>query len=260
MAEQTEPSDLFERIVAGVLKELRLPADGPPPAPPQAPAPAPARAPSNSPAAAAAAAVPRPAPASPTNGEKIELADDVITAALLQERGVSAGPIVIGAKSVLTPSAVDFLAERKLGWKRAATNSLLARKGGRWLAIVAHDTAAARAALDTVAQDAAAEWRRERADCHRAAATRAVDALCRGECDALVVFTEKPEAVVCRANRNPAVRAATVAAVARIKSIREQLGANLFAIDPGRHTAFELRSLLRELSATKPAAPPNWNE
>ena len=38
-----------------------------------------------------------------------------------------------------------------------------------------------------------------------------------------------------------------VVTVARIKALKEQLGANLFAVDPAERSAFELRNLLREI-------------
>lgn len=239
MAEMTQPEEMIDRIVAGVLEQLRAPADA---------------APRSSISANSA-----PAPTPP--GKTVEIRDEVVTGTLLEERGVISGPLVFGPKSVLTPSALDFLASRKLDWRRADAGSGAAGPRGKWLAIITRSTPALAAALDLVAKDAAAEWTRELTGCHREAARRATSALCRGECDAAVIFTGKPEAAVCRANRNPKVRGAAVVAVARVKSLKEQLGANLFAIDPADRTAFELRNWLRELgSVGKPAAPSDWKE
>ncbi len=193
----------------------------------------------------------------------IEIRDGVITAALLEERGIISGPIVFGRKSVLTPSAREFLATRKLDWRRADLERTRSRRhaSSKWLAIVTRSTPAVAAALDLIGKDSGTEWKRELTGCHREAASRATSALCRGECDAVVIFTGKPEAAVCRANRNPNVRGAAVVTVARIKSLKEQLGANLFAIDPTERSAFELRNLLRELGSTgKPMAPSDWKE
>jgi hypothetical protein len=236
----THPEDMIDRIVAGVLEQLRLPADA---------APRPVE----------SASSPETSPPPPKT--TLEIRDDVITAALLEERGISFGPILIAARSVLTPSARDFLAKRKVDWKRVPPNQMTAGLRGKWLAIVMRSTPAVAAALDSISQDAAPEWNRELAGCHREAATRATGALCRGECDAVVILTGKPEAAVCRANRNPNVRAATVTTVTRVKALRQHLGANLFAVDPAECTAYELRNLLRELGAAgKPAAPSDWNE
>ena len=75
------------------------------------------------------------------------------------------------------------------------------------------------------------------------------------------VFTGKPEALVCRANRNPQVRAAAVETVEQVKRSKTQLGANLFAIDPAERSVFALRNLLREIvSGNKPTVPSDWSE
>ena len=235
----TQPQDMIDRIVAGVLEQLRFPADAAP-----------------RPAGPTDSATPSSQPA-----RTVEIRDEVITGTLLEERGIISGPLVFGAKSVLTPSALDFLTTRKLDWKRADASDAVAGPRGKWLAIVTRSTPAVAAALDLSAKDPGTEWNRELTGCHREAAGRAVSALCRGECDAVVIFTGKPEAAVCRANRNPNVRGAAVMTVARIKSLKQQLGANLFAIDPAERTAFELRNLLRELASIgKPTAPSDWKE
>jgi hypothetical protein len=244
----TLPQEMIDRIVAGVLEQLRQPADA-------APRPAP------SPNVGELAKGIEKSTTPPPTKTSLEIRDDVITAALLEERGVYAGPITIGVKSVLTPSAHDFLARRKIEWNRVLTNGAASAPSSKWLAIVTRSTPAVTAALDSIVQALESTWSRELAGCHREAASRAVGALCRGECDAVIIFTGKPEAAVCRANRNPNVRAAAVTTVARIKALTQQLGANLFALDPTERTAFELRNLLRVLgSAGKPVAPPDWNE
>lgn len=235
----TQPEDMIDRIVAGVLEQLRSPADA-----------------ASRPVSPAKSATPSSPPA-----RTLEIRDGVITGMLLEARGIISGPLVFGAKSVLTPSALDFLATRKLDWSRADSSDAVAGPRGKWLAIVTRSTPAVAAALDLTAKDGGTEWKRELTGCHREAAGRAVSALCRGECDAVVIFTGKPEAAVCRANRNPNVRGAAVLTVSRLKSLKEQMGANLFAIDPAERTAFELRNLLRELgSSGAPAAPSDWKE
>jgi len=235
----TQPEDMIDRIVAGVLEQLRSPADAAP-----------------RPVSRADSATPSASP-----GRTLEIRGGVITGLLLEERGIISGPLVFGPKAVLTPSALEFLATRKLDWSRADSSDAVAGPRGKWLAIVTRSTPAVAAALDLTAKDRATEWNRELTGCHREAAGRAVSALCRGECDAVVIFTGKPEAAVCRANRNPNVRGAAVLTVARIKSLKDQMGANLFAIDPAERTAFELRNLLRELgSSGTPAAPSDWKE
>jgi hypothetical protein len=232
--------DAIDRIVAGVLEQLRLPS----------------------------AAVPRPVESPPapkpadSKATPLEIGDSVITGTLLEERGVISGPIVFGRKSVLTPSAREFLATRKLDWRRADSAVPSSEKASaKWLAIVTRSTPAVVSALDLIAKDTPAQWGRELTGCHREAATRAVGAVCRGECDAVVIVTRNPEAAVCRANRNPNVRGAVVVTAARVKAIKAALGANLFAVDPTDRSAFELRNLLREIgSGGRPSPPSDWKE
>jgi hypothetical protein len=235
----SQPEDMIERIVAGVLAQLQLPAGAAPSSP----------------------ARPEFSPAQPSPAKTVEIQDDVVTGTLLEERGIISGPVIFGRKSVLTPSALDFLNTRKLSWRRADRNGAAATPTAKWLAIVTRSTPAVVSALDLIGKDSAVDWTRELSGCHREAAQRATSALCRGDCHAVVIITGKPEAAVCRANRNPHVRGAAVVTVARIKSLKEQMGANLFAVDPTDRTAFELRNLLRELcSGGKPTPPSDWKE
>jgi hypothetical protein len=234
-----QSEDIIDRIVAEVMAHLRA-ADSAP-----------------APAAQTTAAQTNAAAASPAT---VEIADPVITAALLEERGIKAGPIVLSPKAVLTPSAVEFLANRRIGWKRG-TSSADSSPAGKWLAIVTRSTPPVTAALDGVVNGPKSVWSRELLGCHREACERAVAALCRGEVDGALVLTGKPEAVACRANRNANVRAASITTVARIKTLKPELAPNLFAIDPTGRTEFELRSCLCEIgSGPKPCAGPDWKE
>jgi hypothetical protein len=201
-----------------------------------------------------------PSPAAPATARILEITDAVITAGLLEERGIKSGPIVVGPKAVLTPSAVDFLANRKINWSRGAACAKSA-SSAKWLALVTRSTPAVTAALDAVAGESGGEWRRELLGCHREACERAMGALCRGEADGALVVTDKPEAVACRVNRNPVVRAVAITTVARIKTLKREMSPNLFAIDPTGRTEFELRSCLREIASDpKPAATSEWKE
>jgi hypothetical protein len=229
----SHPVDLVDRIVAGVLAQLE----------------------------ATTASATQPERTMPVAKGALEISDTVITAALLESRGIVAGPIVFGTKAIVTPSAVDFLAGRKIGWSRSASGSAFApAKAVKWMTIVSRSTSAVEA-LEGLARQAGVRWLHELAGCHRDAAQRAVSALCRGECDGVIALTGKPEALACYANRTANVRAAAAATIERIKNVKRSVGANLFAIDPSEQSAFALRNLLREIvSEGKPAAPADWNE
>jgi hypothetical protein len=233
----TQPAEFIDRIVAGVLEQLQVPA-------------------------AARSSTPEITAPPQTARSVVEISDDVVTGPLLEERGICAGPIVFAAKSVLTPSAREFLARRKIDWTFSKNGQPGSSNSGaaKWLAIVVRATPAVSAALETLASESSTHWSREIVGCHREAAGLAVGALCRGECDGVVVITGKPEAVACRANRNPKVRAAPITTVLRMKTLQEELGANLFAVDPSDRSAFELRNILRKIGAGRPSALNDWNE
>jgi hypothetical protein len=227
-----EGADMVDRIVAGVLEQLQAPA--------------------------AAAPASR---STATANKPTEIHDAVITAALLETRGLVAGPVTFAAKAILTPSAVDFLSSRKINWTKAGTVAAPTTASAKWMVLISRRTPAVESALDALAQQTGVRWHRELVGCHREAARRALSALCRGECDAAIAFTGKPESLACRANRNAQVRAAAVDAIERVKRAQRTLGANLFAIDPTEQSVFALRSLLREIiSGGKPTLPADWSE
>jgi hypothetical protein len=228
----TNAADMIDRIVAGVLEQLQAPA---------AAAPA-----SRSPSAA---------------NRPLEIPDAVITAAVLETRGIVAGPVVFAAKAIVTPSAVDFLSRHKIGWTRSNNAASLNTASASWSVFVSRSTPAVESALDAVARQSGVRWRRELVGCHREAARGGVGALCRGECEGVIAVTGKPEALACYANRNAQVRAAAVETAEQVKRIKRTVGANLFVVDPGEQSVFALRSLLREIvSGGKPAVPADWNE
>ncbi len=197
----------------------------------------------------------------PANGRPVELPEPVITSKTLEGRQIGSGPVVIGAKAVLTPSALDYLSARKIGWMRKQPDGTRAAGAATWLALVSRVTPPLEAALQSLPHQAANTWIREVVGCHREAANRAVAALCRGECDGAVIFTGKPESAVCAANRHVRVRAAAIDASARIAPLRTELGPNVWAVDPRGRSAFELRGFLRALEAGgRPAVPANWKE
>jgi hypothetical protein len=227
----TNAADMVDRIVAGVLEQLQAPA---------------------------AAA---PGSRSSSAAQAMEIQDAVITAGLLETRGLVSGPVVFAAKAILTPSAVDFLSARKIVWTKANGAAIANTTSTTWLVLVSRATPAVDSALDAVARQPGVHWQRELVGCHRDAARRAVGALCRGECDGAIAFTGKPEALACLANRNTQVRAASVGTAEEIKRVKRTAGANLFAIDPAEQSVFALRSLLREIvSGGQPAVPADWSE
>jgi hypothetical protein len=189
------------------------------------------------------------------------LTDSVITAKLLEEKVNGAAEVQFSPRSILTPSARDYLHQRAIRWRRATGQPTAGANRSVWKAIIVQSGAAVAAALDDASKSGAVEWRRQTAGDSIEAAELATSALCRGEAVGVVVLAGQPHSLVCRANRNRHVRAAVVASSRCVQAARQQLGANLFCIDPEGKSQFELRNLLRDAAAdAAPQPPPGWKE
>lgn len=163
----------------------------------------------------------------------------------------------VGVKTVLTPSARDFLRHAGITWSRhAASQPAGARPGAVWRGIAVSATAA----LQRLCEDPAGQMQLARCEwlgCTDEAVDQAVAALARAEVDGVVLFTAQTARAVCRANRNHAVRAASVLHREEVDAAGEQLGANLLVISPAGKSAFELRQLVRAATTGSPPRPPS---
>ncbi len=196
---------------------------------------------------------------SPGAAQPTILHERVITEELLEQKLNGSKRIEVGAKSVLTPSARDYLSKQKIEWQRQTETKSTTQTD--WKAIVVQSTSAVTAALKDLEQSTQTCWKQEITGTTCEAVSAAVSAICRAEADGVVVFTGKPESVACRANRNLKVRAAVVGDVRRTESIKTEMGVNLFCINPDGKTYIELRNLLRTVtSGGLPRVPEDWNE
>ena len=165
----------------------------------------------------------------------------------------------VGVKTVLTPSARDFLRQSGIAWtRRSASQQAGARPGAVWRGIAVSATAA----LQRLCEDPADSLRLAKCEwlgCTDVAVDQAVAALARAEVEGVVLFTAQTARAVCRANRNQAVRAASVGHREDVDAAREQMGANLLVISPAGKSVFELRQLVRAAtSGPPPRAPGDW--
>lgn len=189
-----------------------------------------------------------------SNGDdRLVLDEPVLTEDSLAERVNGHANIVIGRRTILTPTARDFLRTREITWTRLGEEIATFAASGDRLAIVACDSDAARSAV------AAVGWNHTTTDCWKVARKDAVDAVSNGT-TGVVVFSEQDAAVGCVANRNPAVRAAIVDDAHGVRAAREMIGPNLIVVDPVGKTFVELRGILKEFSAGSTAPPDDWRE
>jgi hypothetical protein len=177
----------------------------------------------------------------------VKLAGQVITQALLAEAPRGAGPVRIGTKAILTPSARDFVKQHGIKIVRESAASA-SQSTTHWQAIVSRSSphiAEAVASLKSVGIVCALRLLGQPQE----AADAATSAVCRGEAAKIVIFTDHPEQVACLANRNAAIRAAAAGDVAGIERARHDLTANVLAIDPTNKSVHELKSLLKAFAA-----------
>jgi len=198
----------------------------------------------------------------PSIKQETLFAERIITEQLLREQLNGERQICIGEKSILTPSARDFLRTREICWSRQSPAAMAKNSANtQWCAVVVSSNPTTGMALDDVERTTGIRWKRESAGSSQKAAEKAIDALCRDEDAGVAVLTAETATVACLANRHRRVRAATVADVAEIQAAKKQMGANLFAIDPGEHSVYALKHLLQQITTGEaPRVPEGWQE
>ena len=241
---------LIDQIVSNVLAQLQ-----PAPVRPVVEAPV-AEAPLFSKLPAATVAAPKPQPIA------IELTAPVITAELLAATVRAGQPLKIARRSVLTPSARDWLNTRKISWtqfeKTSGVSEPRTTSGARWQLIVQTVTPNVRALQESMKRQPEG-WAMDLVGQPLEAAAQAVRAIGTAEYDGIAVISEYAEIIACRGNRNDRVRAAVITDRNQLELTSKHLGVNLVCINPKGKTFIELRNLLRDCGKTRPTAPTGWN-
>ncbi len=191
----------------------------------------------------------------------IELTASVITADLLQETACVGQPLKIGRRSILTPSARDWLHTKRIDWSRidklAASGSGTVKGAARWQLIVQTVTPTVKALHDGLKRQPEG-WKIELVGQAVEAATLAMSSISKAEHEGVVILSEFAEIIACRANRNERVRAAVISDRKQLELTMQHLGANVVCINPNGRTFIEMRNLLRDCAAKRPVVPAGW--
>ena len=191
----------------------------------------------------------------------IELTASIITAGLLEETARVGQPLKIGRRSILTPSARDWLHTKRIDWSRIdklATSGNGTTKGAaRWQLIVQTITPTVKALHDGLKRQPEG-WKIELVGQAIEAATLAIGSIGKAEHEGVVILSEFAEIIACRANRNERVRAAVISDRKQLELTMQHLGANVVCINPNGRTFIEMRNLLRDCAAKRPQAPAGW--
>jgi len=205
----------------------------------------------------------KPAAAAPktTVTQDLLLNEAVLTAELLELRVNGAARIGIGLKTVLTPSARDFLASRNIEWHRQAADGSGTKPKAQFRAILIGSQPNVDAVLGELARSGEGCWQTETVNSAGEAVSAAASALCNRTAAGVIVLGKGAEAVACRANRNWYVRAGVAYGVQCVDGLRKQIGVNLITVNPRSRNHMELRNILRSFaSAGVPRPPAAWQD
>lgn len=175
----------------------------------------------------------------------------VITRELLEKGANGATRIRTRRGAILTPSARDFLRERRIEVTAEAPAVVESTRAltPRCRVLLTRRTPQVAAAV-VAARTAGIVDEQRIVGTPTEAATEATSILCRGEVPRIVVFSDEPELVACLANRNERIRATVVLSTSALERLRGTLKPNLIAISPEGRSEFETTRLLRAIHAS----------
>lgn len=233
---------LIDRIVTNVLEQIRTP-PGPRAVTPTSALPV-TPTPPTKPATSASAAMP---------SAEYGVTDNIVTAAVLEQlRFPSGSALVVGPKSILTPSAHDWLRQRKVSWKRGRTEVAASATSatGAWRLLAATVTPTVRSLLDHVSR-AHPGWRRELTGKPQETVDVATRLITTAEAQRLLIITQSAELVAGLANRGDKVRAAVIASAERLRHVMTEWNCNVVVVSPEGRSLMELRAIVQTCA--------NWN-
>ena len=178
--------------------------------------------------------------------ESIVLSERIITADLLAERVNGAAVVAVGARSLVTPAAQDFLRDRGLTLRRSESKATSRDESKSTLApllVVVRNTPA----VDRLWQDLQSTWKRELLGCPDDAAKLAISAITRGEAVQVVILAEQTHRAACLANRDDKVKAVAIQDAGDVRTARKQLRVNTWSLNPTNLTWFVLKNVIRAM-------------
>ncbi len=176
----------------------------------------------------------------------LTLLGSVITERLLAEKAAGLKVIEVGAKSIVTPAAKDWLRHNHVELRRVPLSSKLPVRRAARLVIAASEAASVRQVVEEIQRTRSDAWSVQTSPVLELAA-RAHKAISADQSSMVVILSDIPEVVACHANRHEAIRAAAVASIVDIERVQMTLKPNVFVIAPGSRGAFEILRMVRVL-------------
>jgi hypothetical protein len=180
------------------------------------------------------------------DGGGVLVADAVITEHTLLAAAQSAESITVGPRSVLTPSAHDYLRSRNITWSRTQ-DGVSAPSGVSRLLIISSEPDPAGVDRTQVTDSLLMPWETRTLTTDSQAAQAAVEHATSARRNLVVVACGCAARVACLANRDARVRAAVVDATADAQRLSRTLSANVLCVESRAKTSFELRHLIRSI-------------
>lgn len=183
----------------------------------------------------------------------MELNTAVITADLLAEQIRPGQAVRIGRKSILTPSARDWLASRKIAWSRTSDSTTTA-SSARWQLVLTSVTPA----VSTLRQSLTG-WKSELLGTPAEAAEHAARVISASEFDGVLALCQSAEVVACLANRHAKIRAAVLGSTTELHELATQMSPNMLVVNPRGKSFIELRNFVRAVGTlSKPNENHPW--
>ena len=187
-------------------------------------------------------------------GHRTFISANVVTAEIVNESISNGNPLVVGDRAIVTPAAWDIAREKGIEITRAdsglAAHLKCAAKPESTsvatlpLMIVVRNTDS----VDRLWDNMRTAWRRELLGCPDDAASLATSAVCRGESSTVVILAEQIHRAACLANRKEKVKAVAISDASDVRTVKKQLRANVWCLDPSNRSWFELRNTLRAIT------------
>jgi len=175
------------------------------------------------------------------------LTDAVVTEAVLSERAKGQRLISVGAKSIVTPSARDWLRRNQVELRQIPLSSKLPRATVTRTVIVQSGGSVTEQVCRELAKSDSSIWACQNVGCSEAAAKASIKEISESKSQAVIVLSNEADSVACFANRNDQVRAAVVATIGDIERVKASLKPNVFVMPVGSKGAFELLRLIRKI-------------
>jgi len=178
------------------------------------------------------------------DNSKLRLSGRVVTVASLDGRLAGVRQVIVAKGAVVTPAVRDELRKKKIKLDFSDNNHRANVSSDEVLLGMVEGSYDA-AALFTVVSAEIGETQRIDGSCWIEVTRQMTEAIAR-ETKCGVLVTCRANAVVCFANRTPAIRAALGSGTASVKDAAETIGANLLVVDPATNSLYELRGMVRE--------------